>query len=122
MSLEAHLIESMTDIVFAKDLNGRYIAGNGAWAHLLGKTVDELTGLTDLDLFPADLAGSFRANDQAMLASGQAQSNEEWVTYPCDCHRRCSQQYLARLLAPHAWDPVLKASNGCQSCCVPADC
>ena len=82
MSPEAHLIESMTDIVFAKDLNGRYIAGNGAWAHLLGKTVDELTGLTDLDLFPADLAGSFRANDQAMLASGQAQSNEEWVTYP----------------------------------------
>jgi PAS domain S-box-containing protein len=69
MSLEAHLIESMTDIVFAKDLNGRYI-------------LDELTGLTDLDLFPADLAGSFRANDQAMLASGQAQSNEEWVTYP----------------------------------------
>ena len=71
MSPEAHLIESMTDIVFAKDLNGRYI-------------LDELTGLTDLDLFPADLAGSFRANDQAMLASGQAQSNEEWVTYPCD--------------------------------------
>ena len=61
----------MTDIVFAKDLNGRYI-------------LDELTGLTDLDLFLADLAGSFRANDQAMHASGQAQSNEEWVTYPCD--------------------------------------
>ena len=71
MSLEAHLIESMTDIVFAKDLNGRYI-------------FDKLTGLMDLDLFPANLAGSFRANDQAMLASGQAQSNEEWVTYPCD--------------------------------------
>ncbi|MDP5123971.1 MAG: hypothetical protein NWP84_08970, partial [Cyanobium sp. MAG_04] len=71
MSPEAHLIESMTDIVFAKDLNGRYI-------------LDELTGLTDLDLFLADLAGSFRANDQAMHASGQAQSNEEWVTYPCD--------------------------------------
>jgi PAS domain S-box-containing protein len=82
MDLHGLLLDSMPDIVFAKDLNGRYIAGNAAWALLLGQPASVLIGQLDFDLFPQDLANDFRRNDLAMLSSGQSQRNEEWVTYP----------------------------------------
>jgi two-component system sensor histidine kinase/response regulator len=72
----------MPDIVFAKDLEGRYGAGNAAWAQLLGQPASVLIGQLDSDLFPLDQANNFRRNDLAMLSSGQPQRNEEWVTYP----------------------------------------
>ena len=82
ISLEAAVLQSIDDIVFAKDLEGRYIAGNAAWAQLLGRDLGELIGLSDGDLFPTEVAAGFLAHDAAMLASGAAAMNEEWVTYP----------------------------------------
>jgi PAS domain-containing protein len=67
MDLHGLLLDSMPDIVFAKDLNGRYIAGNAAWALLLGQPASVLIGQLDFDLFPQDLANDFRRNDLAML-------------------------------------------------------
>ena len=63
MDLHALLLDSMPDIVFAKDLDGRYIAGNAAWARLLGQSASTLIGQLDSDLFPQDLASDFRRND-----------------------------------------------------------
>ena len=76
------LMDSIPDIIFYKDLDGVYRGGNKAWARLAGKPLDRLIGKTDLDLFPKDLAKSFRAKDQEMLTSRQTQRNEEWVAYP----------------------------------------
>jgi len=76
------VLDSMPDIVFAKDLDGRYIAGNTAWSSLLGVAKAAAIGRLDADLFPPDLAAEFRRNDLAMLATSQAQRNEEWVTFP----------------------------------------
>ena len=82
MDLHVLLLDSMPDIVFAKNIDGRYIAGNAAWARLLGQPARTLIGQLDSDLFTEDLASDFRRNDLAMLDSGQPQRNEEWVTYP----------------------------------------
>lgn len=82
MDLHRLLLDSMPDIVFAKDLDGHYIAGNAAWAQLFGQPTNVLIGQRDSDLFPQDLASDFRRNDLAMLSSGRPQRNEEWVTYP----------------------------------------
>ncbi len=76
------LMDSIPDIIFYKDLDGVYRGGNKAWARLAGKPLDQLIGKTDRDLFPEDLAKSFRAKDQEMLTSLQARRNEEWVAYP----------------------------------------
>jgi PAS domain S-box-containing protein len=84
MTLDANVLQSIDDVIFAKDLEGRYIASNGAWARLIGKEIAKALGLKDSDLFPAELALSIRSNDQAMLASGTSRSNEEWVQYPDD--------------------------------------
>lgn len=76
------VLNTIPDIIFFKDLDGVYRGGNAAWAKLAGKPLADLIGKTDFDLFPKELAESFRAYDQAMLKSGQSQRNEEWVTYP----------------------------------------
>ena len=49
---------------------------------MAGQPLAELTGKTDFDLFPKELAEFFRANDREMLASRQTRRNEEWVAYP----------------------------------------
>jgi len=76
------LMDSIPDIIFYKDLDGVYRGGNKAWARLAGKPLEQLIGKTDRDLFPEDLAKSFRAKDQEMLTSRQTRRNEEWVAYP----------------------------------------
>jgi PAS domain S-box-containing protein len=75
-------MNSIPDIIFYKDTEGVYRGGNTAWAALAGKPLDQLIGKTDFDLFPADVAKSFQSYDKAMLASGKATKNEEWLTYP----------------------------------------
>ena len=75
-------MNSIPDIIFYKDADGVYRGGNSAWAALAGKPLDQLIGKTDFDLFPADVAKSFQSYDKAMLESGKARRNEEWLTYP----------------------------------------
>lgn len=75
-------MNSIPDIIFYKDTDGVYRGGNSAWAALAGKQLDQLIGKTDFDLFPADVAKSFRSHDKEMLEAGKARRNEEWLTYP----------------------------------------
>lgn len=75
-------MNSIPDIIFYKDTAGVYRGGNTAWAALAGKPLDQLVGKTDFDLFPADVAKSFQSYDKAMLASGKATKNQEWLVYP----------------------------------------
>ncbi len=75
-------MNSIPAIIFYKDKDGVYRGGNSAWAALLGKPLDQLVGKTDLDLFPEEMAKSFQSHDKAMLASGKATRNQEWLVYP----------------------------------------
>ena len=75
-------MNSIPDVIFYKDTDGVYRGGNTAWAALLGKPLDQLVGKTDLDLFPEEMGKSFQSYDKAMLASGKATKNEEWLVYP----------------------------------------
>ncbi len=76
------LIDSLPDMVFAKDASGTYIAGNKAFAGLIGRTGESIVGRTDFDLFPEALAREFRDNDARTMAEGHIRTNEEAVTYP----------------------------------------
>jgi two-component system sensor histidine kinase/response regulator len=76
------LIDSIPDLIFAKDIRGIYVTSNKAFAKLLGRTADDVVGKTDLDIFPADFAVSCRERDADMLKSGAITTNEEEITYP----------------------------------------
>lgn len=76
------LIDSIPDLIFYKDLEGRYFGCNRAFESFAGRQEDELIGMTDFDLFPKDVAGFFREMDCQMLSKHMARRNEEWVDYP----------------------------------------
>ncbi|MCL4297085.1 MAG: PAS domain S-box protein [Anaerolineae bacterium] len=77
-SLVSTLIDNLPDYVYAKDAESRFILLNKATAHLLGvSSPDEVVGKTDFDFFPPELARQFRADEQALMQSGQSLLNHE---------------------------------------------
>jgi two-component system sensor histidine kinase/response regulator len=76
------LIDSIPDLIFAKDIRGIYITSNKAFAKLLGRSADDVVGKTDLDIFPADFAVSVRERDADVVKAGAITTREEEVTYP----------------------------------------
>jgi len=57
--------------------NGRYLAVNQAFAERAGRSAPgEVLGSTAADLFPADLAATYEAQDARLLADGEPIRNE----------------------------------------------
>jgi len=81
-SLLEALMDSIPDLIFYKDQQSVYLGCNTAFANFVGVHKNTIIGKTDLDLFPKDVADFFREKDRAMLATGKARRNEEWVNFP----------------------------------------
>lgn len=76
------LLDSIPDLIFYKDPEGVYLGCNKAFETFAGKKEQELTGLTDLDLFSREVAEFFRDMDRQMMSMRSSRRNEEWVIYP----------------------------------------
>ena len=64
------LLESLPGYAFFKDAQGRYVMANQNFAHAVGQTNQSILGKTDEDLFPAELAKKYRADDARLLKTG----------------------------------------------------
>jgi PAS domain S-box-containing protein len=62
------LAESSPDVIFVKDLQGRYLLFNHEGSRVLGRTQAQVLGQDDAALFPADLAAVIRERDQRVIA------------------------------------------------------
>ncbi|HEX5944041.1 MAG TPA: PAS domain S-box protein, partial [Anaerolineales bacterium] len=72
------LIDNIPDRIYAMDMQGRKTLSNTAdWKASGGKTMDDVIGKTDFDIYPPDLAEEFWKLDQAVLSSGQPFINYE---------------------------------------------
>lgn len=67
------VIESTPDLIFMKDLEGRYLVVNTAGARVFNRTAAEIIGTGDEAFFPPELARLIRAGDQRLLASGKTE-------------------------------------------------
>jgi PAS domain S-box-containing protein len=76
------LIDSIPDLIFYKDCEGRFLGCNTACEAYIGRREAEVMGLTDLDLFPADLGAFYQEKDRQVLIAGKPRRNEEWAQYP----------------------------------------
>jgi PAS domain S-box-containing protein len=65
------VIEGAGALVYAKDLQGRYILSNQAWRTLHGLAPGQALGVTDPQLFGAEAAAQLRENDLRVVASGE---------------------------------------------------
>src|SRR6185503_7871073 len=63
------LLDSLPGYAFFKDAQGRYVMANQNFCRAIGQTSETIVGKTDHDVFPADLAAKYRADDAKLLAS-----------------------------------------------------
>ncbi len=81
------LLDTIPDLIWLKDLDGRYLACNRMFERFFGATEAEIIGKTDHDFVPHDLAEFFRANDLKAMAAGRPSTNEETITFADDGHQ-----------------------------------
>lgn len=70
--LQDTLLSAIPAAICLKAANLSYITVNPAFAIMVGKEQDQIPGLNDTDLFPDDIASSFREQDTAVLASSNS--------------------------------------------------
>lgn len=78
------LVNTIPDLVWLKDLEGRFLMCNQRFEQLLGAPEADVVGKTDEPFVGAELAQFFRRNDQAAVAIGRPLRNEEWLTFASD--------------------------------------
>jgi PAS domain S-box-containing protein len=71
------IVESIPQQLFLKDRNGAYLAVNQPYAASLGCRPEQLVGKDDFAFYPTELAEKYRADDRAVMDSGQVKDMEE---------------------------------------------
>jgi len=65
------LVETIPMNVWRKDVEGRFVFGNKGFCEKTKRTLADLIGKTDFDLFPVDAAEKYRRDDSHVLATGE---------------------------------------------------
>jgi len=81
-ALQRSLIDANPDLIFVKDIEGRYLLCNRAFEAYAGYSEREMLGMTDVELFGKQTGAENRRHDAEMLQAGSPRRNEEWLTYP----------------------------------------
>jgi PAS domain S-box-containing protein len=76
------LIDSIPDLIFYKDRDGRILSGNRTLEAYIGRPESAIIGLTDFELFPAELARFYQERDRQVMEQGKTLRNEEPAQYP----------------------------------------
>jgi PAS domain S-box-containing protein len=71
------LIDTLPLLAWLKDTKSRYLAVNQATADACGRTVEDIVGKSDLELWPREIAESYRADDVDAMATRQRKTVEE---------------------------------------------
>ena len=81
-SLYLSLVENLPVSVIRKDSEGRIVFVNERFCQEVDKSMDELLGLTDYDLFPAELAEKYQQNDRDVMQQGEVFHDVEEHSLP----------------------------------------
>jgi PAS domain S-box-containing protein len=65
------LIDAMPDRIYVKDADSRFLLANQMVAWIMGTTPENVIGKRDADLYPAELADQYYADEQVLLAAGE---------------------------------------------------
>jgi len=71
------LLENLPQRIFSKDKYLVYVSCNENFARDLNIKPEEITGKTDYDFFPEELAEKYRADDKRIIKSGKTEDIEE---------------------------------------------
>lgn len=71
------VLEGTTDAIFLKDLQGVYVMLNSTTANIIGKSVEEIVGKDDTELFPPHIAERIIEIDRRIISSATSEVFEE---------------------------------------------
>ena len=74
------IIESVSDPIFVKDRQHRWMLLNDAFCTFIGHPRETLLGKSDYDFFPGEQAEVFWTKDELVFDSGKVNLNEEYLT------------------------------------------
>jgi PAS domain S-box-containing protein len=70
------IIEGSPDVIFVKDLEGRYLLVNSAAARKVGKKIEEIVGQNDTVFFPAEKVQGMQERDRQIISLGSHLTHE----------------------------------------------
>jgi PAS domain S-box-containing protein len=76
------LVEHLPQRIFIKDRNSVYLSCNDNYANDFNIKPNEITGKTDYDFFPQELAEKYRKDDKRVMESGKTEELEEDYIIP----------------------------------------
>jgi PAS domain S-box-containing protein len=71
------LLDSIPDMAWLKDEQSSFISVNQTFAQNLGRLAADISGKSDYDFYPRELADAYRADDQLVISKGQPKRVEE---------------------------------------------
>ena len=80
------IVSALPDMVWLKDIDGRYIFCNQMFERFFGAAESTIIGKTDYDFVSQQMADLFREYDQRAVNNGKSSMNEECVTFADDQH------------------------------------
>gem|GEM_PF-1149406 len=80
------ILDNTTAIIYIKDLAGKYLLINRRCEHLFGITSESISGKTDHEVFPSEMANEFRKNDRLVLKENRPIEIEEQATHDDGLH------------------------------------
>ena len=75
-ALFSAVIESTSDVVYVQDLDDRYVVINSRGAALLGKTVEQVVGKKDSELFNPEEAATREEENAVVVRTGETVTRE----------------------------------------------
>lgn len=95
-SLVHDLLDHTSSVIYVKDTSFRYLLVNRQFETLFHLSRNEILGKTDFDIFAAEQAAVFRANDARVLESGEALKFEELAIQEGEHHKYLSLKFPLR--------------------------
>jgi len=87
------ILNNTSSVVYVRDLNDRFILVNQPFERLLGVTQEDVVERSLDEVFPADTAAEFRANDQRVIEQSVALEFEEELTLDDGVHTYISIKF-----------------------------
>jgi PAS domain S-box-containing protein len=76
------LLDVTPDIIIFKDVNHVFLACSESKRHHTGRTMDEMIGITDFDIFSPDQAQKFHEEEKQVMETGQSLTFEHLLDTP----------------------------------------
>lgn len=101
---EAHmktLIQTLPDLIWLKNPDGRYLGCNQRFENLYGAKESEIIGMTDYDFIEKDLADAIRKHDIQTMNANKPIMREHELVFSSDGHKELVETIKTSMISPN---------------------